>query len=200
MCQYHDSRLVPRSSIFIIRDLEYRSYIVCLNPEYIWNIYPLPDQTGMSWMLERWKGHIYHTTKTIFGKDQRMPATGYISYPTLSASLTHCIWQWVRIFMLMHACHHAFSFSSADTLMYFRRNRDGFEQVVLLVFVLTFSTLCRIKIISFCSLKNGKIVQWLSGMINSLLGALGCRIRIISSLGTSYTGSASGLTVYEFLD
>ena len=36
---------------------------------------------------------IYHTTKTIFGKDQRMPATGYISYPTLSASLTHCIRQ-----------------------------------------------------------------------------------------------------------
>ena len=31
-------------------------------------------------------------------------------------------------------------------------------------------------------------------MINSLLGALGCRIRITSSLGTSYTGSASGLT------
>ena len=28
----------------------------------------------------------YHTTKTKFGKDQRMPATGYISYPTLSNS------------------------------------------------------------------------------------------------------------------
>ena len=27
----------------------------------------------------------YYTTKTIFGKDQRMPATGYISYPPLSA-------------------------------------------------------------------------------------------------------------------
>ena len=146
----------------------------------------------------------YHTTKTIFGKDQRMPATGYISYPTLSASLTHCIRQWVRIFMSMHAYHRAFSPSRADPLMYFPRNRGGFEQVALLVFVLTFSTLCRIKIISFCSLKNGKIIyrylQWLSGMINSLLGALGCRIRIISSLGTSYTGSASGLTVYEFLD
>ena len=46
----------------------------------------------------------------------------------------------------------------ADTLMYFPRNRDRFEQVVLLVFVLTFSTLCRIKTISFCSLKNGKII------------------------------------------
>ena len=71
--------------------------------------------------------------------------------------------------------------------MYFPHNRGGFEQLVLLVFVLSFSTVCRIKIISFCSLKNGKIIkrylQWLSGMINSLLGALGCRIRIISSLG-----------------
>ena len=28
----------------------------------------------------------YHTTKTIFRKDQRMPVTGYISYQTLSAS------------------------------------------------------------------------------------------------------------------
>ena len=28
----------------------------------------------------------YHTTETIFGKDQRMPVTRYISYPTLSAS------------------------------------------------------------------------------------------------------------------
>ena len=101
----------------------------------------------------------YHTTKTIFGKDQRMPATGYISYPTLSASLTHCIRQWVRIFMSMHAYHRAFYPSRADTLMYFPRNRDGFEhveQVVLLVFVLTFSTLCRIKIISFCSLKTAR--------------------------------------------
>ena len=39
----------------------------------------------------------YHTTNTIFGKDQRTPATGYISYPTLSASLTHYILQWVHI-------------------------------------------------------------------------------------------------------
>ena len=100
----------------------------------------------------------YHTTKTIFGKDQRMPATGYISYPTLSASLTHCIRQWVRIFMSMHAYYCAFSPSRANTLMYFPRNRGGFEQFVLLVFVLTCSTLCRIKIISFCSLKNGKII------------------------------------------
>ena len=29
---------------------------------------------------------VYHSTKTIFGKDQKMPATGYISYLTLSAS------------------------------------------------------------------------------------------------------------------
>ena len=103
----------------------------------------------------------YHTTrknKTIFGKDQKMPATGYILYPTLSASLTHYIQQWVRIFMSMHPYHRAFSSSRANTLMYFPRIRGGFEQVVLLVFVLTFSTLCRIKIISFCSLKNGKLI------------------------------------------
>ena len=37
-------------------------------------------------------------------------------------------------------------------------------------------------------------------MINLLLGVLGCWIRIISSFGTSYTSSASGLTMYEFLD
>ena len=77
------------------------------------------------------------------------------------------------------------------------RKTGGFEQVVLLVFVPIFSTLGRIKIISFCSSKNGKIIlrylQWLSGMINSLLGGLGCRIQIISSLGTSYTGSASAM-------
>ena len=36
-------------------------------------------------------------------------------------------------------------------------------------------------------------------MKNSLLGALGSRMQIISSLGTSYTSSAFGLTVYEFL-
>ena len=99
----------------------------------------------------------YHTTKTTFGKDQRMPATGYISYPTLSASLTHCIQQWVRIFMSMHAYRRAFYPSRADTL-HLTRNRDGFEQVVLFLFVLTFSTLCWIKIISFCSLEKGKII------------------------------------------
>ena len=110
------------------------------------NIWLKPDTT------------LYHTTKTIFGKDQRMLATGYILYPTLSASLTHCIRQGVRIFMSMHAYHRVFSPSRADTLMYFPRNRGGFEQVVLLVFVLTFSMLCRIKIISFSSLKNGKII------------------------------------------
>ena len=35
-------------------------------------------------------------------------------------------------------------------------------------------------------------------MINSLLGALGCRIQIISSLGNVIHGSTCGLTVYEF--
>ena len=79
---------------------------------------------------------IYHTTNTIFGKDQRMPATGYISYPILSASLTHCIRQWVHIFMLMYAYHRAFCPSRADTLMYFPRNSGGSEQVVLLVLCL----------------------------------------------------------------
>ena len=124
----------------------------------------------------------------------------YISYPTLSASLTHYIRQCVSIFYVdarVSPCVLPLTRWHAHV---FSRNRGGFEQVVLLVFVLKFSTLCRIKIISFCSFKNGKIIliylQWLSGMINSLLGALGCRIRIISSLGTSYTGSASGLTVY----
>ena len=98
--------------------------------------------------------------RTVFGKDQRMPTTGYISYPTLSASLTHYIRQWVCIFMSMHAYYRAFSTSRADTLMYFPRNRGEFEQVVLLAFALTFNTLCRIKIISFCSFKkkNGKII------------------------------------------
>ena len=33
----------------------------------------------------------YNTTKTVFGKDQRMPVTGYISYA--SASDTHKIQQ-----------------------------------------------------------------------------------------------------------
>ena len=101
----------------------------------------------------------YHTTKAIFGKDQRMPATRYISYPTLSVSLTHYIRQWVHIFMSMRAYnddaayHSTFSPSHADTLMYFLCKQGRFEQVVLLVFEFTFNTLCRIKIILFCSLK-----------------------------------------------
>ena len=78
----------------------------------------------------------YHTTRTIFGKDQRMPATRYISYPTLNASLTHYIRQCVSIFYVdarVSPCvlplkrRHAHVFS---------RNRGGFEQVVLF-FVLT---------------------------------------------------------------
>ena len=39
----------------------------------------------------------------------------------------------------------------------FRATEAGLNKFVLLVFVLTFSTLCRIKIIPFCSLKNGKL-------------------------------------------
>ena len=35
-------------------------------------------------------------------------------------------------------------------------------------------------------------------MINSVLGVLGCLVRIISSLGNLIYGSACGLTVYEF--
>ena len=89
--------------------------------------------------------NFYHTTKTIFGKDQRMPATKYISYPTLRASLTHCIRQWEHIFMSMHVYHCAFFPSRADMLMYFSRNRGGLNKLFLL---------CRIKIISFCSLKK----------------------------------------------
>ena len=34
--------------------------------------------------------------KTIFGKDQRTPATGYISYPTLSASKRIISGPWVH--------------------------------------------------------------------------------------------------------
>ena len=117
-----------------------------------------PTFKKVNFMTQIVESSIYHTTKTIFGKDQRMPATRYIVYATLSASLTHYIWQWVRIFMSMHAYHRAFSPSRADTLLYFPRNRGEFGQVVLLVFELTFSTLCRIKIISFCSLKNDKII------------------------------------------
>ena len=94
----------------------------------------------------------YHTTKTIFGKDQRMPATGYISYPTPEC-MTHALYPAVSVYFYVDA-----RVSSCDKPMYFPRNRGGFEQAVLLVFVLTFSTLCRIKIISFCSLKNGKII------------------------------------------
>ena len=74
----------------------------------------------------------YHTTKTIFGKDQRMPATGYISYPTLSASLTHYIRQCVSIFMSMHAYHRAFSPSCADTLMYFHATEAGLNKLFCL--------------------------------------------------------------------
>ena len=142
----------------------------------------------------------YHTTKTIFGKDQRTPATRYISYPALSASLTLYIRQWVRISMLMHAYPRAFSPHARSRSCIFPAKAS-----LRKVFLRLLSThFVGIKIISFGSLKAGKIIykylEWLSGMINSLLGALGCRIRIISSLGNSYTGSACGLTVYEFLD
>ena len=78
------------------------------------------------------EAHIYHTTKTIFGKDQRMPATGYILYPTLSASLTHCIWQWVRIFMLMHAYHHAFSPHALTRSYIFRTTETGLNKLFCL--------------------------------------------------------------------
>ena len=62
----------------------------------------------------------YHTTKTIFGKDQRMPATGYISYrPWARHSRIISGSAWV-FFMSMHAYIRAFSTSRADTLMYFR--------------------------------------------------------------------------------
>ena len=46
--------------------------------------FPLPNMTYEHL-------YFYHTitTKTTFGKDQRMPATGYISYLTLSTSLKH---------------------------------------------------------------------------------------------------------------
>ena len=56
--------------------------------------------------------------------------------------------------MSIHAYHSALSPSRADTLMYFPRNRSGFEQIFLLISVLTFNTLGRIKIISFCSLNK----------------------------------------------
>ena len=45
---------------------------------------------------QRCRFTISHTTVNIFGKDQRMPPTGYhgyISYPAVSESDAHYIWQ-----------------------------------------------------------------------------------------------------------
>ena len=64
---------------------------------------------------------------------------------------------WV-FFMSMHAYHRAFSPSRANTLIYFRATEAGLNKLFCFFFVLTFSTLCRIKIISFCSFKNVKII------------------------------------------
>ena len=81
----------------------------------------------------------YHTTKTTFRKDQRMPATGYISYPTWAhhsriISGSDCIFlYWCMRITVRFPC------SRADTLMYFPCNRAGFEQVVLLVCLLSTS-------------------------------------------------------------
>ena len=149
--------------------------------------------------------NIYHTTKTIFGKDQRMPATIYISYPTLSASLTHCIHS-----ASVSACFYVEARVSPCVFPLTRWNAHIFQATeasfsklfCLFLCLLSIRFVCMTKIILFCkTVRQSKgIYNDFIGMINSLLGSLGCRIWIISSLGTSYTGSACGLTVYEFLD
>ena len=103
----------------------------------------------------------YHTTKKCTNHiwKRSKDAGDRIYFVSDPERVTHALYPAVSAyFMSMHVYHRAFFPSRADTLMYFPRNRGGFEQVVLLVFVLTFSTLCRIKIMSFCSLKNGKII------------------------------------------
>ena len=83
---------------------------------------------------------IYHTTKTIFGKDQK-DAGNRIYFVSDPERVTHAIISGSECVFLCQCTPITmrFSPSRADTPMYFLRNRGGFEQVVLFVFVLTFN-------------------------------------------------------------
>ena len=70
----------------------------------------------------------YHTTKTIFGKDQRMPTTGCISYPTLS-TLRRIISSSECVFNVNAHVFPCVSHSLAVTLVDFSRKRGSFGRV-----------------------------------------------------------------------
>ena len=80
----------------------------------------------------------YHTTKTIFGKDQRIPPTGYISYPALSASLTHYIRSLSAYFNVDARKFPRVFPMRVVTLVYFPRNRGRFEKVIFASFCACF--------------------------------------------------------------
>ena len=113
--------------------------------------------------------------KLTFGKDQRMPATGFISYPTLSVSLTHYIREWVHIFMSMHA-YHPPRFPPTRWHAHVFRKEAYLNKLFCLFLCLLSAWFVGSKSSNFSVLKTviWRYLQWLSGMINLLLGALGC--------------------------
>ena len=83
-------------------------------------------------------------TNTIFGKDQRLPCSDWIYFISDPERVTHALYPADSAYYYVDACvSPCFSPSHADMLSVFPDNRAGFEQLVLLAFVLTFNTLCK---------------------------------------------------------